>query len=332
MSELASSPPDAASRTPAGPNLVPGRYRGVSVAALPVGVGLDEASLRTYFRGRDAYRRTRFVVARSGADTALLHVVKASDAGESDAGESDAALFSPIVEVSLLAGPDDCIYLHAPEVDTAIPSALAAAAASVPGSRAVVVQGRYEHVNFIVDSRPLRIVVREVVPPEPAKLFDQARRILEVTEDLPPIELVSELTDLGVLAAQHPAQHYLLPCRGSGFEVARGSPAGPTIDPPARVSYLDEHPPFADWTLLGCTRSQQIHEWFYAAPVPTVDFCPKRSTRPRPQVLLTKCCLQEEHTETGPGVVTVPWGSSLEHVREALRTLAAQQEPVWAPA
>lgn len=296
---------------PAGPNLVPGRYRGVSVAALPAGVGLDEASLRTYFLGRDAYRRTRFVVARSGPDTALLHVTKVSDV----------ELFSPIDGVSLLAGPADCTYLHAPEVDTAIPSALAAAAATVPGSRAVVVQGRYEHVNFIVDARPLRIVVREVVPPEPAKLWDQARRILEITEDLPPIELVSELTDLGALAARHPAEHYLLPCRGSGGDVDG-----------ARVSYLDEHPPFDGWTLLGCTRSQQIHDWFYGEPVPTVDFCPKRSTSPRPEVLLTKCCLQEEHTETGPGVVTVPWGSSLEHVREALRTLAGQQEPVWAPA
>ena len=182
-------------------------------------------------------------------------------------------------------------------------------------------QGRYEHVNFIVDASPLRIVVREVVPPEPAKLYDQARRILATTEDLPPIELVSELTDLGELAAAHPAGHYLLPCRGSG-----GDAGG------ARVSYLDEHPPFADWTLLGCTRSQQIHAWFYGTEVPTVDFCPKRAPGPHPAVLLTKCCLQEEHTEAGPGRVTVPWGSSLEHVREALRALAAQQEPVWAPA
>ncbi len=299
--------------TPSGPNLIPGRYRGVSVAALPGGVGLDEVSLRRYFQGRDAYRRTRFVVARSGPATALLHVTKAEG--------SETPLFAPIVDVTLLAGPEDCAYLLAPGVDTAIPSALAAAAATVPGKRAVVVQGRYEHVNFIVDARRLRIVVREVVPPEPAKLFDQARRILEVTEDLPPIELVSELTDLGALAAEHPADHYLLPCRGSGGDVEG-----------ARVSYLDEHPPFADWTLLGCTRSQQIHEWFYGADVPMVDFCPKRSPRPRPEVLLTKCCMQEEHTEAGPGAVTVPWGSSLDHVREALRTLAAQQEPVWAPA
>ncbi|MBW0117864.1 hypothetical protein I4J48_21750 [Pseudonocardia sp. KRD-169] len=301
---------------PTGPNVVPGRYRGVSVAALPPDVGLDAASLRAYFVGRDAYRRTRFVVARSAAGLAVLHVEKVPNPPD----DPDGPLFAPIVGTTLLAGPDECAWVHDPEVDTAIPSALAAAAATVPGARAVVVQGRYEHVNFILDARPLRIVVREVVPPEPAKLFDQAQRLLAITEDLPPIELVSELTDLGALAAEHPAQHYLLPCRGSGSDVEG-----------AQVSYLDEHPPQADWTLLGCTRSQQIHEWFYGTEVPVVDFCPKRAPGPRPPVLLTKCCMQEEHTDSGPGWATVPWGSSLEHVREALRTLAAQQEPVWAP-
>ncbi len=295
-----------------GPNLVPGRYRGVSVAALPAEVPLDEGALRARFLGRDAYRRTRFVVARSGARTALLHVVR----------ESDTELFSRIVAVELLAGPDECAFLHDADVDTAIPSALAAvAAAGAPGASAVVVQGRYAHVNFILDPRPLRIVVREVIPPEPAKLFDQAQRILASTEGLPPIELVSELVDLADLAAGSPAEHYLLPCRGSGGEV-----------PGARVSYLDEHPERADWTLLGCTRSQQIHRWFYGGDARTVDFCPKRAAGPPPGALLTKCCLQEEQTEQGDGWVSVPWGSSLEHVRDALARLAAQQEPAWAPA
>jgi len=295
-----------------GPNLVPGRYRGVSVAALPTEVQLDEEALRTHFLGREAYRRTRFVVARSGDRTALLQVER----------ESDTELFSRIVAVQLLAGPQDCAFLPDADVDTAIPSALAAAAAAgAPGALAVVVQGRYAHVNFILDPRPLRIVVREVIPPEPAKLFDQAQRVLASTEELPPIELVSELVDLGELAAGSPAEHYLLPCRGSGGQV-----------PGARVSYLDEHPERADWTLLGCTRSQQIHRWFFGDDARTVDFCPKRTAGPTPGALLTKCCLQEERTEQGDGWVSVPWGSSLGHVQHALALLAAQQEPAWVPA
>jgi hypothetical protein len=300
-----------------GPNFVPLRYRGVAVATVPPEVALDEASLRAHFLGRDAYRRTRFVVARRDPDvpgpTALLRVTR----------ESDTPLFSRVVEVELIAGPDECAYVVEPDTDTGIPSALAAAAlARAPGVRAVVVQGRYAHVNFIIDPRPLRVVVREVVPPEPAKLADQVRRIVAVTEDLPPVEIVEDLDRLDELAARRPAEHYLLPCRGSGGEV-----------PGAQVSYLDEHPERADWTLLGCTRSLQIHRWFYGDEPPTVDFCPKRAvtaTRPAGPTL-TKCCLQEEHVEQGDGWVSVPWGSSLEHVRGALHQLVEREGPAWEP-
>lgn len=294
-----------------GRNLVPGRYRGVSVATLPDGVGCDPASLRAHFLGRQAYRRTRFIVARAGNAVALLAVTRSSST----------ELFSEIVDLELLAGPGECTFVTAPEVDTAVPSELAAAAANAPEARAVVVQGRYAHVNFILEPAPVRVTVREVVPPHPAKLLDQARRVLAVTEDLPPIELVAESTDLAELAATAPAQHYLLPCRGSGGEIAG-----------AEVSYLDEHPPAGNWTLLGCERSRQIHRWFYGTDAPTVDLCPKRAPVPPAGALLTKCCLQEEQLDGGPGWVSVPWGSSLPQVRQALGRLAAQQEPAWSPA
>jgi hypothetical protein len=298
-------------------NIVPDRYRGVSVTQVPVGVELTEAGLRAFFLGRPVYRRTRFVVVRDGPRTALLRIAR----------RSDTELFSPVTAVELLAGPDECAYVDEPEADTGIPSELATVARSrAPGARAVVVHGRYAHVSFIVGPRPVRIVVREVVPPLPPKLVDQARRVLDVTESLPPIELVPELTALRDLAARHPAEHYLLPCRGSGVDV-----------PGARVSYLDEHPPRAEWTLLGCARSRQIHRACYGSDPPTVDFCPKAPVDAALETvlgarLLTKCCLQEEHIESGDGWVSVPWGASLEHVRQGLAVLAAQEVPAWAPA
>ena len=308
------------------PNRIPGRYRGVAVARDDG--PFDEASLCARFLGREAYWKTRFLVVRphDDADDRVALLAVARDPGD--------ALFSPITAVELLAGPGECAVVHRPEVDTAIPSALAAVAAEVPDARAVVVQGRYEHVNFVVDADPLRVVVREVVPPHPAKLVDQARRVVDVTEDLRPLRLERAVVDLADLARRAPASHYLLPCRGGGSEV-----------PGAAVSYLDERPEPADWTLLGCERSRQIHRWFYGRDVPRVDLCPKVDPAVAgPGALLTKCCLQQE--ELGEGVATgpdgettwvsVPWGASLEHVREALRRLAALAEtrgaPPWSPA
>jgi hypothetical protein len=293
--------------------MVPGQYRGVAVA--PAGPGLDRGlsaeALRAHFTGREAYRRTRFIVVRAAAATALVRVVKASEE----------SLFSPIVAVDVLAGPDECAFVHEPAADTAVPSALAEVARErAPSARAVVVQGRYEHVSFIVEPRPVRIRVREVVPPTPAKLFDQACRVLATAEDLPPVQLVPELVELPDLAAAHPAAHYLLPCRGAGTAIAG-----------AAASYLDERPERQSWTLLGCARSQQIHHWFYGEDAPTVDLCPLQTAALHgDDLLLTKCCLREDGLEQGDGWVSVPWGSSLDQVRQALGVLARQREPSWA--
>lgn len=293
-------------------NVVPGQYRGVAVTT--AGPDLDPSSLQAHFLGREAYRRTRFIVVRHQQDTALVQVSKFSDE----------PLFSPITHVRVLAGPEECVYVHEPDADTAVPSTLAEVARRrAPEARAVVVEGRYEHVSFIVEPRPLRIRVREVVPPDPAKLYDQASRVLATAEDLPPLELVPEVVEFAELAAGRPADHYLLPCRGSGVAVAG-----------TRASYLDERPDRQDWTLIGCERSRQIHRWFYGDDPPTVDLCPLKSAALRDgtdSALLTKCCLRESGLEQGDGWVSVPWGSTLEQVREALAVLARQREPAWAP-
>src|SRR4030095_13999936 len=105
-----------------------------------------------------------------------------------------APLCARITGVQVLALPDECAVLDAPEVDTGVPTQLAHAAGELaPGARCVVVLGRYRHVSFILDPAPIRVRVVEVVPPEPPKLLDQARRVLELGEDLPPVELVADL-------------------------------------------------------------------------------------------------------------------------------------------
>ncbi|HET8914896.1 MAG TPA: hypothetical protein VFM91_04250 [Propionibacteriaceae bacterium] len=273
---------------------------------------LDESSLARHFIGREAYRRTRFIVVRNNDETAIVAVQK----------ESEEPLFSPITALQLLVGPAECAYVEDPDVDTAVPTALARAALrQASGMRGVVVQGRFAHVNFIIDPVPLRVTVREVVPPYPAKLLDQAQRVLGLAETLPPMDLVPDVVEFDQLARGNRATSYLLPCRGGGVSVEG-----------ATVRYLDERPAREDWLLLGCERSEQIHESFYGERAPQVDICPRN----RPSgggATLAKCCLLETHNEVdADGTVVVPWGASLALIADALAAVAREWEPTWAPA
>jgi len=294
-------------------NLVPSQYRNVSVADVPA--ALDEESLRAYLLGRPVYRRTRYIVARHGEASAVVEVSK----------ESEVPLFSPVVEMSVLARPDETAFVDAPETDTAVPSQLAQVAAErAAGARCVIVRGRYGHVSFILDPAPIRIGVVEVVPPWPPKLADQLSRVLDLAEDLPPVEIVPYLVDLDELAATRPAEHYLFPCR-AGQPVAT-EPARVA----AEVSYLDEIPERAPWTLVGCARSRSIHDWFYGGDVPMVDMCPRRlaGERTGSMPVITKCCLLEDRVAQDAGLVVVPWGASLAQIREGLRLALTAGRPV----
>jgi len=306
-------------------NLVPAQYREVSVTEVPV--PLEEGAVRGYLSGRPVYRRTRYVIARNGPASMVAEVGK----------ESGQPLFSPVTSVTVLARADETALVDAPDIDTAVPTQLARAAAEhAPGARCVIVRGLYGHVSFILDPAPVRVRVLEVVPPWPPKLVDQLRRVLELSEDLPPVELVPELVDLRDLAARRPAAWYLFPCRaGQGAQDLETllTPGGttPPSPPEVGVSYLDEIPAREPWTLVGCARSRAIHDWFYGDEVPQVDMCPRNLARPglasTAGPLLTKCCLLEDRVASDGDTVVVPWGASLAQIKDGLR-LAVAARPV----
>jgi hypothetical protein len=282
-----------------GPNFIARPYRGVSVQDAP---SLEPDALLAHVRSRRVYRRTEFIVAVDGDQHALVQL-------ERDQGDE---ILVGVRDARVLAGPDEVTFVVDASIDTANASQLARV--SDRDALVTVVEGRFQHVNFIYAPAPLRIRVVEVVPPFPPKLLDMARTVLEYDEELPPLQLDLVPIDLRELAAAHPSEHYLFPCRCAGLEL--GAP----------VDFLDAGPPVAaDWTLLGCERSRQIHVALYGHdPHERVDFCPLLvEGEPGPELTLLKCCLRERGIERSGARMTVPWGASLEEVRAALKELAA---------
>ena len=287
------------------PNHITRPYRGLSVQE--VAVPLTERAIGAWLTGREVYRRTEFLVLRNGSGTALV-AVRAADRE---------SLFAPVTELRVLSTPDTTVWVDDPDTDVGNATALAAAAATHhrAGTLAYVVRGLFEHVNVIWRPAPVRLRVTEVVPPEPPKLFAMARQAIAFDEDLPPIDLVLDAVDIRGLARAHPAAHYLLPCRGSGVEL------------PGAISFLDTRPAGrADWLLIGCERSRQFHRHFYGDEPPTVDLCP-RARAAGDDLVLTKCCLRERGIDVTGSAAVVPWGSTVDEVRAALRLLCGVGQP-----
>jgi hypothetical protein len=284
-------------------NLTPLPYRRVSVQRYDG--PMTEDAITTLLMSREAYRRTDFIVLR-GKDsaTAVVAITRA---------ESE-PLFSQITSVEVLALSDTCNFVERPSVDPANRSALAEVARDlgIGSEGTVVVQGLYDHVNFIHHPDPLVVRVVEVAPPEPPKLYGLARHVLSYA-DLPPIRLELERIEVRDLAASVRPSAYLVPCRSGGLD-----------DLPASVYFLDERPERREWTMIGCERSLQFHRHFYGDEPPRVEMCPRRLAGARPDATLLKCCLLETHIEQDNSVLVVPWGADLAMVEAALKRLAAE--------
>ncbi len=296
---------------PSAKNIMPGRYRQVALRADME--SLEPDFLERELVGREAYMRTRFIVARQGGNTALVEVVK----------EDSNTLFAKMLAVRVLADPESCIYVVSPETDVGVPAQLAAVAAQYPKKACVVVEGLYSHVSFILNPAALQLTVIDIVPPFPAKLVDQVERVLAGAEDLPPIIVQSMVVDSRAQLSDECdplPKTVLVPCRGSGL-VLDG----------VEIAYLDERPEPADWTLLGCERSHQIHKWFYGATPETVDICPRRfvSQPAEGAETLSRCCLLQEEIQDRPEATFVPWGSTLAEVRRALEMVVKRAGVEW---
>jgi hypothetical protein len=275
------------------PNFIARPYRGVSVQEYP---SLD--GLLDRIKERRVYRRTEFIVAVCGDDRALVQLERA-DGDDILVGVEDARL---------LATPDEVGFVRDERVDTANATQIARVATDKP---VTVVEGRFQHVNFIYRPAPIRVRLVEVVPPYPPKLLDMAQTVLEYDEELPPLDLDFVPIDLRELAQG--SEHYLFPCRCAGLDVD------------AQVDFLDAGPPeSSDWTLVGCERSRQIHAALYGHdPHARIDFCPLLRDTNTTELTLLKCCLRERGIEREGARMIVPWGSSLEEVRRALKELVA---------
>jgi hypothetical protein len=287
------------------PNHITRPYRGLSVQE--VDIELTEPAIHALLLGREVYRRTEFLVLRSGGRSALVTVRPVERE----------PLFSPVAELRVLSTPDTTRWIDEPDTDVGNATSLAKAAGRHrrPGTLAYVVKGRFEHVNFIWLPAPVRIRVTEVVPPYPPKLLAMAEQAVAFDEDLPAIELVLDTVDIRELAKANRARHYLLPCRGSGVEL------------PGAVSFLDARPEAReDWLLVGCERSRQFHRHFYGDEPAAVDLCP-RNRAGGEDLVLTKCCLRERGVDVDGNLVSVPWGSTVDEVRAALRLLCGVGSP-----
>jgi hypothetical protein len=269
---------------------------------------LTEKVIREGLEGRRAYKLTDFYCATNGEDWAVVRVHRGPGA----------RLLVPIEGVELLAGPEETVYVEDPDVDTTNPTAMLGVADRFDEDiKAVVVQGEFNHMSFVVrDGSEVRVRVLDVVPPHPSKVAELAKRALDCRPI--PVVLEEETVPLEELAEDiAPGGRLLFPCRASGLELDRD------------VEYLDETPDLTeteDVALVGCHLSERIfRETYGRRPSQTTTMCPLELARDRPHEgwTLVKCCKEKGPYGVHGRVVAIPWSATKGDTAAALERIVA---------
>jgi hypothetical protein len=256
---------------------------------------ITEQAIRDRVEGERAYKLTEFYCVTNGDDWAIISVKKGPVA----------RLLVPIEEVEVLSLPHETVLLEDPTVDTTNPTAMYTAASGFDEQvRAVIVQGEFNHMSFVVrDGSEVCVRVLDVVPPYPSKVAALASRGLACRPL--PVVLGEETIDLRDLAEGiDPEARVLFPCRASGLELDRD------------VEYLDEVPdlgPEDDVVLVGCNLSERIYRERYGRrPGRVVTMCPLELARERDDGCwtLVKCCKEKGPFGIHGKVVAIPWSAS----------------------
>lgn len=285
-------------------NMVPLPYSRIAVQH--VDFALSETELRSFLRGKETWFETDYVVFRRGNDCAVAEVQKAD--------RKD--LFCRIIEVGIVSLPDASRWIDDFTVDTGNPSALAEKARTlgVTASETLVVNGLYEHVNFIHRPQPTIIDLFDLSPPEPPRLLDMARRVLR-NRNFPAVVLNPHIQSITEMVPHLGDKPILFPCGVSQLKAM------------AQASYLDERPSRQDWVLVGCERSRQIHCHIYGDDPPRIELCPKKLFAAGGALALMRCCMVERSFNLFGNVAIVPWGAELSLIEDAIRALLELSAP-----
>lgn len=246
-------------------------------------------------RGRRVHELTEVVVLVDGDDRAVVHV------------ETEGrGLMREVVDVEVLAGPDETAYVEDDDVDVFNASRMETLRRDLDAT-AVVVDGRYGYTGVALPEQAPTVHVVDAVPPEPARLIEMAEGIVDHAPPEAPIVLEPAPVDARD-AAEAADEPRVFQCRisdlGSAF-----------LDDPPDLSEADAE----QATVVGCPVSARIFKALYGRSPALVDVCPLSNLPDGP--CLARCCKLDGIEQEGD-VVAVPWGASHEQVRRALAMLA----------
>lgn len=304
---------------------MPSHCRQVNMVKTNRNISSNEEALREMALGKKVYETTRYVlVGNEKQGFAILQVKK----------KKFRKLYQKITSAKVLALGSESILVVDPNLDVLNPNQLVPLALQTykkSGKKAVIVSGKYSHVNFVLIEGKIqldKIEVVDVAPPRPGKLISIVKDAMKVglinravdikIREVDLIELAQKTRDKG-------AEVVIFPCESSGITPQSVGTEIFFLDREI-LPVLKTHKKIG---LVGCDVSLEALQHLLGKKIDGSriifeQMCPKQTVS-NELPLITKCCkLREGYQPVIEGKkmgVVVPWGARVKDVADALNWL-----------
>jgi hypothetical protein len=263
---------------------------------------LTPASIKNELLDNDIYKGTEYLILNNNGTWAVVRVGKTPKR----------SLFWLVIGVEIISLPDDTVFIKEPTADVLNLNMMSELAKKYPG-KTVVVQGKFEHVSFIVDEEPVELNVLDVKPPEPVKLINMVEYVLDYKSFSKPIKINENIIDITSMVEDAKTDIIILPCQATEFGTDK------------KILYLDERPELESYdkkeiTLIGCDLSLKIFRELYRFTPGFINICPVNLAENllKSGPVLVKCCKVKGFERDG-NLFQVPWGVTYSDLENALR-------------
>jgi len=277
--------------------MLPGHCKDVSLR--DVDHKLTPELIKEGMSGRKVYTRTDYMVLRREEEYAVVAVHK----------KSGKELFLPIEAIDIISLPENTVFVRDLSIDVINPSALLRLSKRYP-EKTVVVEGMFNHLNFVhkLEGLPLRVI--DDVPPSPSKLSVLVEMALASGFlDMP---IIPEVVNLDIVSylPQVRTEGVMFPCRVSGIKTEMP------------IYFLDDAPKLEhEVTLIGCHLSKRIFESIYKKEPAFINICPLDHVPDGDVPTIVKCCKIKNGFREEGNTRCVPWGATVPEVVEAIKSL-----------
>ncbi len=251
--------------------------------------------------GSKIYKGTDYLILNNGDDWCVSRIGKTPHRG----------LFWEITSVEMISNIENTVHHIDSEINVLNINSMAKVFDKFPG-KTVVVKGKFEHVSFITPEPVLELIALDVIPPEPAKVVELVKVVLNYKSFAKPVKLFEKVIDIRSMFRPGQNEVFILPCNASGLEKE------------ISIKFLDEFPDISKEnknkiTIVGCELSLRIFKEVYGFSPKFINICPASLVDdiPKSQSVLFKCCKAKsfEHNEN---FYIVPWGATYEDIEKAL--------------